>query len=583
LLLPFISTLTLLFVAESEARAVDLAVVSTSPARNSMSTVYASVSITFDRAVQPSTITNSSFRVFGRASGNVPGGFAFSNANRTVTYTRARPFSAGEMVFVNLSHSITAADASPLRAAGYAYSFMTRTNPSTLAFQQIDVMSNRTNGAQTRIYGAAASDLNEDGYLDLTTVNEVSADVRVFMNRADGTGLYHPFLAPQGIGVEASPNETADLNNDGHTDLVIAAVESNSIWVCLGAGNGTYGTITEIPVGTEPHGVAVLDVDGDGDLDVVNSNNADDNLSLHLNNGLGIFAPQIFFDSGIGSEYGMMATDMNNDGISDLVVGGRDSARIITLLGNGNGTFTPATSQNSGGNTWVVALGDLNGDGLLDATTANSVANNGAVLLGLGNGSFGAPVIMNTGAHTVATDLGDLDGDGDLDWLLSSFGGGFWRLYRNNGSGVFTFQQQFNAPNNQSCAILLDFDNDLDLDLALSDEIADVVLLEKNLGSPLAVEDASATSLRTSLSPNPTRGETTLRFDLPRPADAWVSLLDASGRTVRRVQLRGLSSGAHAVPVLDLDANGRPLPSGTYFVAIEGAGLHRAEGLTILR
>ncbi len=91
-------------------------------------------------------------------------------------------------------------------------------------------------------------------------------------------------------------------------------------------------------------------------------------------------------------------------------------------------------------------------------------------------------MITATGAHTPSTDLADLDGDGDLDWILSSFGGGFWRIYANDGTGTFTFDQQINAASNPSCAVPLDFDNDGDIDLALTDEIADIVLLEENVG-----------------------------------------------------------------------------------------------------
>src|SRR5262249_46406525 len=122
---------------------------------------------------------------------------AFSNGDKTVTLTPSTPFAAGEVVLVNLSHDIVAADTSPLRSAGYAFQFRIQTLPGGLLFQQIDQMSNRTNpGTQTRIYGAMAADLNHDGYADLTTVNEVSADLRVFLNKADGSGLFHTFPPP---------------------------------------------------------------------------------------------------------------------------------------------------------------------------------------------------------------------------------------------------------------------------------------------------------------------------------------------------------------------------------------------------
>lgn len=476
------------------AALAQLAVVSTSPSLNAIAPVNAHVTIDFDRAVNPATVDGDSIRVSGQWSGAGAGTFAFSNGNQTVTLTPSRPFSAGEMVFVNLSHDLVAADTSPLRAAGYAFQFRTAVVASAADFNELTTFSNRINNLQTRIYGASAADLDNDGYLDLTTVNEVSADVRVFMNRADGSGLYESMLAPQGIGVEASPHAPADFDNDGNLDLCVSATASQSVWILLGDGDGTFSPITEIPVGGEPHGIQALDVDGDGDLDVVNANVGSNNLALLINNGAGGFGAPTYFDGGVDGEYGLAAADMNADGITDLVVGGRNGEDINTMLGNGNGTFTAAapTPQDSGGQTWVVVVGDVDGDLDLDVAAANNGSGTIGVLLNQGNGTFAAPTVINIGSHLPSVRLGDLDGDTDLDMVVSSFGGGFWSWYGNDGSGSFSFVEQFAAPNNPSCAVLYDADNDGDLDLGLFDEIADIVRLMRNGPVPPPTTDCSS-------------------------------------------------------------------------------------------
>jgi hypothetical protein len=473
------------------AGAAELQVVSMSPLRNTAAAPGATVSVTFDRALQTGSLTSGSLRVFGRVSGTASGPLAFSNGDKTVTLTPSHPFAAGEVVLVNLSHDIVAADTSPLRSAGFAFQFRIQTQPAGLSFETIAVMSNRSSpGVQTRIYGAMTADLNHDGYADLTTVNEVSADLRVFMNKADGTGLYHPFLTPPlAIGVESSPNEPADFNNDGNTDIGVSSTDDQSEWIALGNGDGTYATPQEVPVGFEPHGLAVLDVDGDGDLDIVNANHGDDNLSIMLNNGSGVFGPSSTFDSGLSGEYALNSGDMNNDGIVDLVVGARDDNKVVVLLGNGDGTFTASTPQNCGGLAWKLVVGDVNGDGNLDVAIGNGESNTGGILLGNGDGTLQAPQIVSAPDQVVGSALGDLDGDGDLDWVLSSFGGGKWTLFTNDGTGSFSFNQEFDAPNNPSCAIIVDIDNDGDLDLVLTDEIADKVLLLKN-GAPSACPPA---------------------------------------------------------------------------------------------
>lgn len=477
------------------AGAQNLTVVGHLPARHAMTpSLTGPIVIDFDRPVLTASFNATTFRVFGRWSGRALGAFSFSNGDQRVTFTplAGNRFSAGEMVFVNLSKDLTAADAATLRTAGYAYMYMTSSAPATLFFNEIDEFSNRTPGeGTTRIYGAAAPDLNNDGWLDLCTVNEDSHDLRIFLNRADGTGLYHPFLNPPlPIGVQASPNETADFNNDGNTDMAVAAALSASAWVALGNGDGTFSPAQSITTGNVPHGLAVLDVDGDADWDLCTANTGGNNVSLMINNGSGVFGTATNFEGGGSGEYGLAAGDMNNDGIMDLVVGARISQTVIVQLGNGDGTFTGMPSVPAGGSVWMVSLGDLNGDGNLDVTTSNSFDNSGSILLGNGAGGLASAVVTPAGDHTVATDLGDLDGDGDLDWVLSSFTDGEWRVHLNNGAGVMTYNQSFFANENSSCATLIDFDNDGDLDIVLTDEIADVVTLQKQKG-PISSGDVN--------------------------------------------------------------------------------------------
>jgi len=501
-----------------------LVVDSTLPLLNDTAATTTVVSVTFDRALNTASVDADSFRVFGQWSGAVQGTYTFSNGDQTATLTPNRPFSAGEMVFVNLSDDLVADDASTFRPEGYAFQFMTGAVSSPATFTEIDRFSNRIDNAQTRIYGATAADLDRDGFMDLATVNEVSADVRVFMNRADGSGLYDAMLTPQAIGVEASPHATADFNNDGQVDLCISATISQSVWILLGAGDGTFSSIVEVDVGGEPHGIAPLDVDGDGDIDVVNANVGSNNLALLINNGSGTFAAPTYFEGGVDGEYGLTAADMDGDGITDLVVGGRNGADINTMLGNGNGTFTAAAvmPQDSGGATWVVVVGDVNGDLVLDVAAANDGSNNVGVLIGQGDGTFAAPTIFAIGAHVPSTDLGDLDGDGDLDMVVSSFGGGFWRLFENDGSGGFTEGEDISATSSPSCAVIYDSDNDGDLDITLFDEIADeVILMQNGMAGPTPTPTPGPCPLVPSTCREPTEaGKAKLVLKQQSPAEA---------------------------------------------------------------
>lgn len=450
------------------------------------------ITIQFDRPVVRASINSDTFWAFGRWSGSSVGGsYSFSNNDQTVTLTPARPFSAGEQVMVLLSNQIQATDSTFLRSSGYSYQFWLAAAPAGLDFSVIDTLEVRSNpNISTRAYGGTATDFNNDGWLDITVVNEDTADLRVFLNRADGSGYYHPFLEPPTpVNQRASPNEPSDFNRDGWADLAVANIDTNSISILLGNGDGTFGPQQEVSVGSLPRGIAVLDVDGDGDTDIVNTNSGGQgNLSLLRNDGQGLFGPAEFFEGGGISEWALAAADMDEDFLLDLVIGGRNVSdpQIIVNRSQGDGSFSFVSSTPAGGAVWMLNSGDLNGDGHEDVATANSANNNGAILRGDGTGQLGSPVTYPTDIFPLATDLGDIDGDGDLDWVTSSFSGD-WQLFLNDAQASFHLALEFPATAAASCALMLDIDNDGDLDLALIDEIADEVQLVRENSVPPVV------------------------------------------------------------------------------------------------
>jgi len=474
-----------LLLPAGEATAQGLFVTSVSPASNSLSApVTTAITVTFDRAIDPASISPASFWAFGRWSGPAEGIFSFPAGGNSVTLTPTDPFSAGETVMVILSDDVAALDGTDLGPGGWSWLFWTAAQPASMVFTIAQSFSTRTSpGTPTRSYGGVGSDLNNDGHLDFAVINEISEDLRSYLNLGNGLGTLGAMVNPPApLGSQGSPNEPSDFDRDGNVDLVVANAASNNLSVLMGNGDGTFGqlqTPAQLPASVNPLGVTVLDADGDGDIDIAHTNTGSGTVSVRLNDGTGIFGPATTFDAGGSGERAIAAADMDEDGRLDLVVGAINSQQVIVLHSNGNGTFTSVENQSGVGSSWMLALGDVNGDGHVDVTSSNSGDNEGSVNLGAGNGTIAPGNYVSTDPACIATDLGDLDGDGDLDWMLSSFSGD-WSLWINDGNGNFTFGQEFPAPTAASCATILDIDADGDLDLALVDEIDDVVIIYRN-------------------------------------------------------------------------------------------------------
>lgn len=448
-----------------------LAVTATSPANNARGiSPAATVTITFSAAVDPATVTAANIRVVGRWSGPVPGTFSISPAGNTVTFTPARAMFATEIATLMVSHAVTSTTGAPLTNGHFAM-WSIDAAPSTGTYVLDHVVDYRLPGeGLIRTYGFFAGDVDRDGSPDMSSTNEVSFDVRLLKN--DGCGHFGPkVVTPLPAGEEPSPNEGADFNGDGWLDLVTGNQNGASVAFFMNNGAGGYLAPFVIPVGGGVHGVAVADVDSDGDVDVLATNQS--NIALVRNNGNGTFQAPTFFNGGGNGEWSIAVADANGDGKVDIFCGTSTSQLVTVLLGNGAGTFTPNWSQPCGGFPWQMAVGDLNADGIIDCVIAEATNGRAGVLLGNGSGGLAPVVGYFVGSNPVSVDIGDLEGDDDLDVVVASYSNGNATMLRNNGSGVLGNASTINASIAGSCAVIVDFDRDGDTDVILVDELDD--------------------------------------------------------------------------------------------------------------
>ncbi len=205
--------------------------------------------------------------------------------------------------------------------------------------------------------------------------------------------------------------------------MVTANSGDDTVSVLLGAGDGTFSSVTSYGVGSGPCAGTVGDFNGDGKLDVVTADNANPNgdVTVLLGNGDGTFQPAK--RTPVPNPYAMAVADLDGDGKLDVVVTGslHFVATMFILLGNGDGTFRQGATYPTGPLPIAVVLADVNGDGILDVILADQVSNDTWVFLGNGDGTFQNPQTYAAGLCPLGLAVGDLNRDGQRDLVTANY------------------------------------------------------------------------------------------------------------------------------------------------------------------
>ncbi|WP_298519882.1 T9SS type A sorting domain-containing protein [uncultured Kordia sp.] len=336
-----------------------------------------------------------------------------------------------------------------------------------------------------------ANDLDGDGDMDIVTASEFDDKVAWYEN-TDGQGT---FGTQQIITTNADRVRSvyaSDLDGDGDLDILSASNNDNKIaWYENTDGQGTFGPQQTITTNaTAATSVYVTDIDGDGDMDVLSASSSDDKIAWYENtDGQGTFGPQQIITTNANFASAVYAIDIDGDGDMDVLSASSSDGKIAWYENtDGQGTFSSEqiiiTNSN---NINSIHAADMDGDGDMDVVSG---AFNNSIDVAWyentdGQGTFGSQQVISTAINSVGSVYAtDLDNDGDVDVLVGTLFDDSVIWFENiDGQGTFGTQQDISTNTNHVRSIYAaDIDGDGDMDVVSASQDDDKIAWHRNVG-----------------------------------------------------------------------------------------------------
>jgi hypothetical protein len=203
-------------------------------------------------------------------------------------------------------------------------------------------------------------------------------------------------ISPFNVGSASGQVLLADIDRDGHLDLLTRHQQARVIRIHVGDGRARFTTTSAaVALSFSPGDMRLGDLNGDKILDLVVTASGRDVVDVLLGNAQAVFRRARGSPFAAGkrvyqyNKRSLPLVDVNEDGHLDIVTANRRGQFAFrVLLGNGHGRFAagPVLRAEPAREGYTLAFGDVDGDRHLDAVTAVSSPEAGRLEVRLGNG-----------------------------------------------------------------------------------------------------------------------------------------------------------------------------------------------------
>ncbi len=333
----------------------------------------------------------------------------------------------------------------------------------------------------------AIGDLNNNGVNDVVVVNRTTGAADVFLGIPPFTLI--PVAGPALPGADARDADLADLDNDGNLDLVVT-LNPNEVSVFLGDGAGGFSPPDRYPGITGARNATIADIDNDNDPDIIVACFSANRVCILENTGLfsAVFT-QTFLEGADAQPVSVAVGDVTGNGQPDILTANQGGGSMTLFANQGGGVFITVVPTLVGGSPRDIATGDLDQDGDLDAVVALATGGAGfggiALMLNNGSGVFSERVPLPAGMAPESVELGDVDGDSLLDIVVANATSGDTTLYRSLGAGAFAPRRQLRGAADATDLALGNLGSDDDLDIIVASGTDDLIAIVPNHCAPV--------------------------------------------------------------------------------------------------